>query len=368
MMQQQPWIGKPVTEIIFILLPPFLCLLIIALFPGWFANTSGMSTASWVILILLIDVAHVYSTLYRTYFDPASFQQQKNLLLMIPFAGFIIGVITYSIDPLLFWRLLAYVAVFHFIRQQYGFMRVYSRKETLNRFQRLTDTITIYTATLYPLLYWHLKGPRNFNWFMENDFLYASSPLLLSFFTILYFVVLSVYLVREISSWIRSRFINLPRVAIITGTLLSWYFGIVYFNGDLAFTLLNVVSHGIPYMALIWLYGNKKYKPVNSSRFLVLLFSRYGIVLFVGLLFVFAFVEEGLWDMAVWKEHGQLFGFRSGATFSSKALAFIVPLLALPQITHYILDGFIWRIRKDDFKWSSEVGAVRSRQSTDHSV
>ena len=41
-----------------------------------------------------------------------------------------------------------------------------------------------------------------------------------------------------------------------------------------------------------------------------------------------------------------------------KALAFIVPLLALPQVTHYILDGFIWKIRKDEFKWNNEAKGV----------
>jgi hypothetical protein len=37
---------------------------------------------------------------------------------------------------------------------------------------------------------------------------------------------------------------------------------------------------------------------------------------------------------------------------SNRFLSIIVPVLALPQITHYILDGFIWKVRKDEFKWS----------------
>ena len=44
--------------------------------------------------------------------------------------------------------------------------------------------------------------------------------------------------------------------------------------------------------------------------------------------------------------------------FNQTALSFLVPLLALPQITHYILDGFIWKIRHDDFKWNSELKSV----------
>src|SRR5687767_4225754 len=127
-MQKQPWMGKPLIDIIFILLPPFVSLLIIVLFPTLFQNSKGIPDTSWVILILLIDVAHVYSTLYRTYFDPQSFSKQGFLLTAIPFIGFIAGVLAYSISSQFFWRLLAYTAVFHFIRQQYGFMRIYSRK------------------------------------------------------------------------------------------------------------------------------------------------------------------------------------------------------------------------------------------------
>lgn len=361
-MKKQPWIGRPFIDIVFILLPPFASLLFIFLFPSIFQNNVNMPDAGWIVLILLIDVAHVYSTLYRTYFDPQSFKKQKLILSAIPFIGFIIGVMAYAIGSSFFWRLLAYTAVFHFVRQQYGFMRVYSRKDNSFPTATLIDKIIIYYATIYPLLYWHLKGPRNFNWFVNGDFFYGSAQGILSIASILYYVAISLFFIKEIFVLIRTRYINIPKLAIISGTLLSWYFGIVYYNGDMAFTLLNVVSHGIPYMALVWIYGEKNYnKSKKGSRFLRLVFSKYGLVIFLGLIFLFAFIEEGLWDVAVWKEHAAVFGTRHLASFSANEtlLTFIVPLLALPQITHYILDGFIWKIRKDDFKWNNEVAAQK---------
>lgn len=354
---QQAWIGKPLVDIIFILLPPFACLAVIWIFPSLFQNDKGMPDAAWVILILLVDVAHVYSTLYRTYFDPQAFRKQKNLLLAIPFISFVAGVMLYSISAIWFWRILAYVAIFHFIRQQYGFMRVYSRKEKPDTWYAVIDKLTIYYAALYPILYWHLKGPRNFNWFLENDLLYFDAPVLLRVLTALYYLLVAVYIMRELISFIKTRFINLPRLLVITGTLISWYAGIVYYNGDMAFTLLNVVSHGIPYMALVWLFGRKNYvSSGKGNRFLRILFSAKGLIIFIGLLFLFAFVEEGLWDWAVWQEHARVFNMSwlGEISFSSKTLSFIVPLLALPQITHYILDGFIWKIRQQEFRWSNE--------------
>ena len=73
--------GRAGVDIPFILLPPFLCLLIIALWPGLFQQDQDMPQWTWVVLVLLIDVAHVYSTLYRTYFDPVTFQKQRTILL-----------------------------------------------------------------------------------------------------------------------------------------------------------------------------------------------------------------------------------------------------------------------------------------------
>src|SRR5689334_16747074 len=145
-MYKQPWIGRPIIDILFILLPPFLSLAFIIAFPGLFQNSKDIPLAGWVILILLIDVAHVYSTLYRTYFDRHSLPGQRWLLWAIPFFSLIAGVLVYSMSALWFWRILAYTAVYHFVRQQYGFMRVYSRKEPKNNFSSRMDTITIYYA------------------------------------------------------------------------------------------------------------------------------------------------------------------------------------------------------------------------------
>jgi hypothetical protein len=252
------------------------------------------------------------------------------------------------------------------VRQQYGFMRVYSRKEPKKTIASALDSVTIYAATLYPVLYWHLKGPRNFNWFIEGDFVFVKWSWLLPFFTAVYLLIVAAFLAKEAYAFISRKVFNLPKFAVIVGTVLSWYFGIVYFNGDMAFTLLNVVSHGIPYMALIWIYGEKNYsKKQGGYRFLKMVFSRYGVLIFLGLVFLFAFIEEGLWDLTVWKEHKNIFGTEGlfDIELSDQLLSFVVPLLALPQITHYILDGFIWKVKKDEFKWSNEVKVSEPERS-----
>lgn len=352
----QPWISNGWQDSLFILLPSFLSLLAVIVFPGVFQQQQ-LTEAWWVLLVLLIDVAHVYSTLYRTYFDKNAYREHKTKLLLIPFTAFVILVLLYTQSTLWFWRLMAYTAVFHFIRQQYGFMRIYSRKENVPAWHRRTDAVTIYTATLYPIVYWHLSADRNFDWFTDGDFFNLSALQYLNvFFFTVYIAILAVYLVKESIYIHQTGYVNIPRNAVIAGTVLSWYFGIVYFNGDMAFTLLNVVSHGIPYMALIWMYGKRTTQSgaSNPGKLMRLVFSRYGIVLFLGIIFLLAFIEEGLWDFTVWKEHARLFNvfYTDKVRLHADVLNLVVPLLALPQVTHYIIDGFIWRIKKNDLKWS----------------
>jgi hypothetical protein len=344
-MKKQPWLGGAAFDSVFILLPPFICLLIVLLLPTEFRSTSVMPLAGWVVLVLCIDVAHVYSTLFRTYFDKARFTRQKMLFTLVPILCYVAGALLYSFSGMLFWRLLAYLAVFHFVRQQYGFMRLYSRTEPSAKWQRWIDTVVVYASTLLPILYWHVTPGRNFNWFVEGDFMQWQSATFSSLIGWLYLALIILYLMKECLLVLRTKQLNLPRNLLILGTGVAWYFGIVYFNGDMAFTLLNVVSHGIPYMALIWLVARREQAAQSDKGVSVLLFRAYGVLAFIGLLVLFAYFEEGLWDGLVWREHSTVFSiFKHLPQVTDKSvLALLVPLLSLPQSTHYVLDGFIWR-------------------------
>ena len=351
--KHQPWIGGRFVDSIFILSPPFLALLVVMLFPASFKNSGSMPVEYWVILIVMIDVAHVYSTLYRTYFNPDEFKKRHPLFIAIPIFCYIAGVLLYSMGGIVFWRALAYLAVYHFVRQQYGFMRLYSRQEKKEKLFDRIDAVAIYSATIYPLLYWHFTAThKNFNWFVDGDFILTQSNPVLLIGRYVYFAIIAVYLIKECYLFSQTKRLNIPKNLLMAGTFLSWYFGIVYYNGDMAFTTLNVVSHGIPYMALIWVSERKKYDKAagKQTTLLRLTFSKYGgVICFVGLLIFFAYTEEGLWDGLVWKDHTSVFKpFEILPAISTNLLlALIVPFLALPQSTHYVLDGFIWRIKKE---------------------
>jgi hypothetical protein len=341
------WIHKAGFDLLFVLAPPFACLLLIILFPDYFNQEKEMNYLNWFILVLLIDVSHVYSSLFRTYFDKNAFEQKKDLFISIPLLSFVGGVVLYAIHALLFWRVIAYLAVFHFIRQQYGFMRIYSKNDNQLKWEKWIDNTMIYGLCLYPIIYWHFSDNRVFHWFIDGDFFKFHNPFLLQVFSLLYFLLIGIYLVKEINISLKNKHLNLGKNILILGTGLSWYFGIVYFNGDLIFTLLNVVAHGIPYIALVWIVERKKKSSINPKKVYLYL------LIFLAVIIGFAFLEEALWDSLVWREHLELFStFYVLPEFTSEqALSIIVPLLSVPQISHYVLDAFIWKIKKDDLKW-----------------
>jgi hypothetical protein len=261
--------------------------------------------------------------------------EKKTLYIGIPLISWVLGIILFQFGGLTFWSVLALVAVFHFIRQQYGFMRIYARFEPNNWSKRI-DEVAVYAATLYPMLYW-FKTPRAFTWFVNNEFDWLQNlPDYTGFITVLYFGILMTWLIKTAFEAFKTKQLNIPKTALITGTYLSWYFGIVYFNNDLLYLSERYFSRNSLYR--IDLYPRNQTKRNSQLNRLLIFKSVMGIFLFIGVILGFAFLEEFLWETLVWNEH-----FSLDLTVPEILLQFLVPLLVVPQLTHYLLDGFIWR-------------------------
>jgi hypothetical protein len=297
---------------------------------------------AWVPAILLIDVAHVWATGFRVYLDTDELKRRPWLYVLAPVLGYFFGVALYSEGDLLFWRCLAYLAVFHFVRQQYGWVALYrARAGEKGRAGKFIDTAAVYGATIYPLIYWHANMPREFSWFVANDFTRlpelaakAAEPV--------YWTVMLAYASRSLYRFIIKREANPGKDIVVLSTAVCWYIGIVAFNSDYAFTVTNVIIHGVPYLALIYWYGRGRLDQKKGAG-VFRVFAR-GPAIFLAIIWSVAFAEEMFWDRGVWGERSWLFGGRVDIE-SVKML--IIPLLALPQITHYVLDGFIWRRRSN---------------------
>ncbi len=292
----------------------------------------------WLILVVGVDVAHVHSTWLRTYFDPVELGRHPWRYAVVPSAAYLAGVALHSFGSQIFWRALAYYAVFHFVRQQYGWVALYGRQEQARRaLDRWLDAAAVYAATLWPLLWWHAHLPRRFSWFVAGDFAGPVAEGLARWTFPIYLALLAAFFLRQAHRWKAESFLPVGKSMIVATTALSWWFSIVALDSDWAFTALNVLPHGVPYIALVWVRSAKEGGTRGLRRWLL----HAGPWIFFLLLLALSFGEEWLWDAGIWHDHSGVFG--PGWELGRTAQVFLVPLLALPQAVHYTLDAFIWR-------------------------
>ncbi|MBS1991982.1 MAG: hypothetical protein JSS86_01275 [Cyanobacteria bacterium SZAS LIN-2] len=358
----QPWLSSPTWDTTWILGPALISASCALIFKEQMEACQSVPLWVWVCFILMVDVAHVYASLFRTYLDPKAFSKNKVVLLVMPVVAWLGGTVLYWIGDQYFWRGLVYLAVFHFIRQQFGFMMLYGRRDSAAaKKYRWLDHTAIYTATVYPLLFWHTHV-RDFSWFGATEFFDCVPAFVNEIGFAAYVLVAAAYFSKEIFLAKQGQ-INIPKNLLLLTTAYSWWTCIVAVNSDLAFTITNVVSHGVPYMALVWLYHGRAAREKEMSApgavsawgrgWRKLLISNAFI--FVASMVLLAYIEEGFWDSLVWREHWAVFApfWRIPHQADPLLLAIIVPFLALPQSTHYLLDGLIWKVKERGSVWSA---------------
>ncbi|KYG08858.1 hypothetical protein BE21_21215, partial [Sorangium cellulosum] len=275
------------------------------------ALSSGGALPAWGFLLFVVgvDVAHVHTTLFRTYLDPEELRRHPALYAAVPLACYAAGVALHLASELSFWRALAYAAVIHFVRQQIGWVAIYrALAGERSRVDRVLDDALVYAATGWPLLYWHAHPPRAFAWFVDGDF--VSSPRLAAAVGPLgavYAALAVAYVARAIHRACVARApLNLGKHVVVGTTAATWYVGIVATDSDFQFTVTNVIVHGVPYMALVFAYARERAREAPRSLLARLLAG--GLLAFLGLALALAFVEEMLWDRLVWHDRPELFG------------------------------------------------------------
>ena len=345
-MEFDPWLFGPRTDALAFTGTAVFALALVALrrFLGW---PEELPEWGWLAFVVGVDVAHVYATLFRTYLDGQELARHRARYVGIPALVYVSSVLLHLQGGAVFFRVLAYLAVWHFVRQQVGWAALYRARAPSTRADALIDQAAIYAATLYPLLYWHAHAPeKQFAWLIPGDFVdvSASAKVLLGPSSVVWLVALFAFAARQLYVAFVHRRVALGKTALVATTAATWYVGIVGSTGDFDFTVTNVLVHGVPYMVLLHSYGRASGKHHGSLGAAIV---GRGAVVFVGLLAGCALAEEAGWDRLVWHDHEWLFG-ATDMTLGDRsvAAALLVPLLALPQAVHYVLDGLLWRRRE----------------------
>ncbi len=338
---------SPMHDLFLILLPPIILSIVIFFLRDSIEVSSQEAFLIWLLIRAPLDSGHVFATVFKTYFDSHEFKKLRKLLIFLPVGVFIFCFFFSYLNLPLFGQFVAYMAVFHFIRQQYGLVCLYENQELRTGRGFSIDYLLIHMSCLYPMIYWHAHYPKHIQWFSPTNF-FKISPAYEELARYFYIALIVLYLGKEILFFFQGKKISLSKQLIHLGTALCWNLAIVYFDSILVFILLVEVSHAMAYLSLIGFHSKKAikndydksiFKKVKYRHFFsghALLFLLLIFVLGVGLdtlgfvFFSHPFVElrdivPEFFITGDWK------------------VAMLLALFTVVQFTHYILDGFIWK-------------------------
>ena len=151
------------------------------------APSAPLPLVHYVLLVTLVDVGHVWGTLFRTYLDSEATAKRWKLFYYSPPIIFAVEVAVYTYSPTLFWSIIAYFAIYHFVSQNYGLLALYkARHGERNRLDYKLDYYALFVGALGPVLLWsalfgfisdrnacavhrHASPTRRFNWFNAGE-------------------------------------------------------------------------------------------------------------------------------------------------------------------------------------------------------
>lgn len=291
------------------------------------------------IFVLFMDVPHVYATFTRPFIsDVEELRSRKKIYLILPVV-ILFGLLSLdAINPSYVYTTVLYLNIFHFVRQQYGWMKITERKSNvlLSNFRRKFETLTIYTVMIAPIIWWK-SNPMvpSHKYFLSQGDMRANLPGMIheyilpgvssnilselltkgSLFILAFFLIGYLGLVGW--DYIKGSPINYAKVLVMLTTAAAWSGGIILLNGEVMF--LDIL-HVVPYIYLLYSYGYIKVDKLLKPSFIqsVVFKSKYSFIYYLGLII--------------------LLGFAAEQTINHQSYIFMYTI----AVYHYIVDGYLW--------------------------
>ena len=219
--------------------------------------------AGWAILI---DAPHVFGTLSRTYFDRSEWQTRKRLLLG-SLLFFIVGPALVLLGfGFTFFFVAALWAYYHLVKQHYGFMVLYKKKnDDLAPVDNALDRLLLMFAFNYPFVAFIANDPNAMARVpsMLRRGVNTVAMLLLAG-TI---VIGAAWLIRQVQrAWLQQP-LNLPKYLLLAAAIpMHWIALLTPMPAKpIALVAILTIYHNLQYHRLIW-FHNQKYVRSAAAR------------------------------------------------------------------------------------------------------
>lgn len=291
--------------------------------------------AAWAVLI---DAPHVFATFSRTYFDREERRSRSRLLWwsLLFFAAGPLAVVAGL--GFLFFFLAALWAYYHLVKQHYGFMVLYKKKNAdLERADNFLDRALLLLAFTYPFVAFVARDGEALRrvpaalhgWLgvLENALLAA---------TVLAAVA---WLVRQAQRLILGLPLDVPKYLLLAAAVpMHWVVLLTPMpHKPIAIVAMLTIYHNLQYHRLVW-FHNRKYALDSGCR------ERHGAAEFISrrlVHYVLLGVVFGVWYQVP----------RQYVNHSADPEAFVTQLISGflwgYALLHYYLDSKIWRVRRD---------------------
>jgi hypothetical protein len=295
--------------------------------------------AAWAILI---DAPHVFGTFSRTYFDRAERLARKRLLWG--------SLIFFAVGPLMvlagaglvFFFLAALWAYYHLVKQHYGFMVLYKKKNhDLAPLDNALDRVLLLLAFTAPFVAFVASDAEAMERVPAQ--LRAGFGALSNVLLIATIVVAVLWVARQIQRALSGLALDVPKYLLLGAAIpMHWVVLLTPMpHKPIAIVAILTIYHNLQYHRLIW-FHNRKYAEGTDLR------GRYGaaelisrrLLYYVGFGLLFGLWYQGprQYTLAYLLVNNQkeTFWMQMAAAFFW-GYAFI----------HYYLDSKIWRVRRD---------------------
>ena len=320
----------------------------------------------WFVWFVLLDSPHFFGTYSRTYLDREQWRERRGLLLgslalflvapLVLLASFAMhraglphataGLVALAAGVNL-W------AYWHVVRQHYGFMTLYQRKnDDTDPSDRRIDSLLLHIGLLAPFVAFLVRHP-------ETRAVVGLAPVtnlgaVVTVSAIAVVVVALVFAARQIQRWRLGLPVNVPKIlflsAVVPLHLSIGYSEAVLTAPILGFAAFVTIFHDVQYHAIVWFYQRNRYRNDDAARF--------GPAAWVGRSFV-TFIACALTSGALMGFAGCSLGVQPGCTplvdtsgmtlFGGVSLRDLFFGLFLGFLMHhYFLDQFIWRPSRDE--------------------
>jgi len=301
--------------------------------------------ALWAILI---DAPHVFGTFSRTYFDRTE-RANRARLLWGSLLFFAVGpIMVFAGAGLVFFFVAALWAYYHLVKQHYGFMVLYKKKNNdLAPIDNALDRLLLLFAFNYPFVAFIARDPEAMA--RVPNALRSGVNGLATLLLAGTLILAVAWVIRQIQRAITGEPLNVPKYLLLAAAIpMHWIVLLTPMpHKPIAIVAILTIYHNLQYHRLIW-FHNQKYVKTPAGR------SKYGAAELISRRLLY-YVAFGILFGLIYQGPRQFLGYVSlknggatgGVAEQSFAIQLAISFLWGYAFIHYYLDSKIWRVRRD---------------------